>query len=513
MGFLAALASIYYVQSISRVGDLLYAWRVPLPVRVTVGGAFVGIIGVWFPQVLGTGYPTLTALLQGREFSLLVLLALLVLKPLATAVTLGSGGMGGVFAPSIFVGAVLGFAFGEFVHTLFPAFTALPAVYAMAGMAAVLAASVRAPITAILLLFEMTHDYRVIVPVMLATFVCVVVADLLGHEGIYHLNLLKHGIRIEHGYDVDILQGVLVGEVMDTRVPAISETATLAELRNFLLAGHHHGLVVLNREGELVGVVTLQDLERAMGQEGWENRQVAEIMSRDVLVAYPDEPVGVALRRMGSRDIGRLPVVDRRNPRRVIGLIRRSDITKAYQLAVLRREELGERAERFRLQRADGVEFLELMVEPGSRAAGQRVRELALPPNCLLLTRRREGQRQVLHGDDVLQPGDVVVALVEPRKAGQVQRLFRAPNGARGEGEAGYSHVQPDRLGISLFRRIQLKFQVRRVGQHGTATRSRPETRGTSHFHTLVKRVKFHDQCPTTAAQQTNELSFAPPAR
>jgi CIC family chloride channel protein len=437
LGILAAGVSIFYVQSLYRIGDLFQGWQLPVPLKAGLGGLLVGLTGLWLPQVLGQGYPGMRAVLGGQHLALGLLFVIMLVKAVATAVTLGSGGMGGVFAPSLFIGAMLGELFGQVVNTWLPGYTAPSAAYALVGMAAVLAGSVRAPITATLLLFEMTDDYRILLPVMIAVVISTAIVELLGQESVYTLALVRRGVFLDQGRDIDVMQGVLVGEAMDINHETVPETMTLEELRKRFISSRYHGFPVLSKSGRLIGVVTVQDLERAMEHAGWEQWPISRISTRELVVAYPDEPVWVALKRMGLHNIGRLPVVDRMDPNRLLGVIRRVDIVRAYNLAILRRTEMQHRAEQFRLGRLTGKEVLELTVTPGAFADGHRVREVPLPPGCLLTAKRHDRQIQLIQGDTQLAAGDVVMALAEPASAPLVRRLFELPADEAGISPAG----------------------------------------------------------------------------
>jgi len=159
------------------------------------------------------GYEAIETVLRSEVELLSWVAALLVLKIIATSLTLGSGGSGGVFAPSLFMGAMLGGLFGGLVHQWFPDITALPGAYALVGMAAVFSAAARAPISGVIILFEMTGDYRIILPLMLSTGIATLLGGYLEKESIYTMKLSRRGIHLRHGRDVDIMQGVQVSEV------------------------------------------------------------------------------------------------------------------------------------------------------------------------------------------------------------------------------------------------------------------------------------------------------------
>ena len=439
LGLLAAFVAVGFTRILYWFEDLFDAWkRFPEPLKASVGGALLGVVGLLYYGMaerggwqvpgepvafFGGGYPAMDWVLASQG-TVGILLLLVLLKTLATSLTIGSGGSGGVFAPSLFVGAMLGGAFGQVVHGLFPTVTAPSGAYAVVGMAAVFAGAARAPITAVLIIFEMTDDYRLILPLMLATVISTVLAEHLNKESIYTLKLSRRGVRLERGRDIDVMQGVLVGEAMTTDVQTIRADAELQELERVFDETHRHGFPVVDQAGELLGMVTLQDLARARERAGWQQRPVGDIATRALLTVYPDEPMWVALKRLGTRDVGRLPVVDRQNPRRLLGLIRREDIVRAYRVGISRRLDLQERADKLRLGRLTGTEFIEILVEPGSPQVGKSVRELSLPAECLLTTARRGDKVILLHGNTQIQEGDRIVALAHPDCARELTALF-----------------------------------------------------------------------------------------
>ena len=189
---------------------------------------------------------------------------------------------------------MLGGSFGYVVHTLFPTVTAAPGAYALVGMAAVFAAAARAPITSILILFEMTGDYRIMLPLMLATVISMFLAELLYGESIYTLKLSRRGVRIERGRDIDVMQTVRVGEVMATQVDAVPTTMTLPELAWAFERTHHHGFPVLDERGELYGMLGIQDLERAVSHGHIDQLSVGDIATTSLVTVYPDDQEGPA---------------------------------------------------------------------------------------------------------------------------------------------------------------------------------------------------------------------------
>jgi CIC family chloride channel protein len=413
LGVAAAFVAVAFTHTLYKSEDIFDAWRFPEYLKPVVGGLAIGIIGLYFPDLFGVGYEAIERSLL-NDMLLGTALSLLILKVIVTSLTIGSGGSGGVFAPALFIGSMLGAAYGTVVHHWLPSLTAAPGAYALVGMAAVFSGAARAPITSILILFELTDNYRIILPLMFATVITTLLSEFLSRESIYTLKLARRGIRLERGRDIDVMQGITVGEAMTPDPETVSVNTTLRELSDRFATSHYHGYPVLDEEGTLCGVVTLQDLERVTRNgKRPPGATVGHICTRNPLVAYPDEPLWAALKRIGTRDIGRLPVVSYEDPTSLVGLIRGNDIIRAYNKAIARRVELQHRAERLRLGKVTGTEFVEVDVHLASPLAGRQIRELDLPSDCVLVSIQRGRRLVIPHGDVVLQPGDRVTALVD----------------------------------------------------------------------------------------------------
>lgn len=414
LGAIAGPISALYVKLLYKAHDLFGAWRIPRWLKPGVAGLAVGIVGIYLPQIFGVGYGTIESILNGRELGFLLLLALLVAKLVLTPISIGGGFVGGVFAPSLFLGAILGALYGMTAEYFFPDLGILPPAFAMVGMAAVLAGATHGPLTAILLLFEMTHDYRIVLPLMFAVVVSTLISQRIRRESVYTLGLSRKGIRIERGRDVELLDSIRVSEVMQTEIETLRENDLLEAATVKLMHLRSHGLPVVNAAGNLVGIVTIGDLERAETEdETAEERTVGEICTRELLVADPDDTIGEALRKMGVRDIGRLPVVDSKHPERLLGMLRRSDVIRAYEVALSKRAALRHRARQVRLGEVGRVDVHEVEIEPGAYCIGFRVRDIAWPRDCVIATIRRGRQLLIPRGETTLQANDVLSVVAE----------------------------------------------------------------------------------------------------
>ena len=333
LGIACALIAVAFIRTLYKTEDIFDAARVPGYVKPALGGIAIGLMGLYNPFLFGVGYDGVEQVLLGK-IGLITLVALLLLKVLATSFTLGSGGSGGIFAPSLFMGAMFGGIFGNMANRLLPGIVAPSGAYALVGMAAVFSAAARAPITAIIILFEMTRDYAIILPLMLAVVVSTLIAYRLSRDNIYTLKLRRRGITFRPREEIDLLERVSVREVMTRNFPTVSPDMTLAQIADKFAKSKHHGFPVVDKQGNLRGVVALADVEAKMSSS--QELTAADIATTDLITAYPDETLHDVVDRWGSSEVGRVPVVDRKAPSRLVGVLRRRDIVKAFAKAVTR---------------------------------------------------------------------------------------------------------------------------------------------------------------------------------
>jgi len=411
LGVVAAFAGVGFTRALFAAEDRFDSWDVPPYLKPMTGGLLVGVIGFWFPQVLGVGYATIEDVLYNR-LSPIPIVALALLKVLTTSLTIGSGGSGGIFAPILFSGALLGGLFGWVIHRWTPGIAA-PPTYALVGMAALFGAANRAPLTAILTLFELTQDYRIILPLMLSTVVSAVIARSLQDESVYTFKLARRGIDIHAGRDLNLMRTILVSEAMTPleRMTTVGLDTPLTELTRLFNETHYHGLAVVNRNNKLFGIVTLDDLEQAQAEQ-LVSGTARDICTTNVRTVFPDETLEDALRHFGALDVGRIPVVERGNPRRLLGMLRRGDIIRAYSHAYLDEQARLAHIDRAKLEHRVEKQIVEITLRSRHRAVGKTLQELALPPQSIVASIRRGGQVLIPRGDTRLQAGDVIVALV-----------------------------------------------------------------------------------------------------
>lgn len=337
LGVVAGFVGMGFTTFLYKMEDLFNRVSIPTYIKPAIGGLIVGAIGIFFPHIFGVGYDAIELAIQGH-LTFLLLFSLIFIKILATSLTLGSGGSGGVFAPSLFIGAMTGGAFGYLAHTLFPGATATSGAYSLVGMGAVLAAATHGPINGILILFEMTGSYKIILPLMLSCIISAVLASQIKRESIYTLKLIRRGVNIRAGRDVNVMRSLLVRDAMTRDVVTVSENMPLKDLVRFTLGSKYASFPVVDRDGLLSGIITFQDFKEVIYEEGLEHLVVAgDIATRGVITITENESLNRALQKIGFRNIEQLPVVEEGNPRVIRGILSRRDIFAAYNKALIDR--------------------------------------------------------------------------------------------------------------------------------------------------------------------------------
>jgi chloride channel protein, CIC family len=337
LGAIIGVLAASFIAFHYRVGDYLSALRFPPLAKPVLGGALVGLIGVVFPQVFGDGYHFMEQVLHGQGWWLL-LAALVLFKALATSITLGSGLPGGLFAPSLFIGAMTGGAFGKLMQLLFPAMQISPGAYALVGMGAFLSAATHAPMTAIFLLFEMTASYEVIVPIMMTCAIGTSISRHYKKESLETEELARAGINLEAGKERNIMKSLLVGDVMTRDPEAVPENMTLRQFTQYIVNTKHANFPLVNRQGEVTGMLSVQDFMGVVFEKDLMDLVVVkELATLKVLTIFEDDNLDYAMQKIGHRNIEQLPVVDKETGRKLIGLISRRDMVSAYNRALMAR--------------------------------------------------------------------------------------------------------------------------------------------------------------------------------
>src|SRR5712692_4199909 len=297
-------------------------WLQPL-----AGGLLVGLMGLVVPQVLGVGYGYVGDALNGT-MALRLMLVLVVLKLLAVATSYASGNAGGIFGPSLFIGAMLGGAMGTGAHHLFPAYTATPGAYALVGMGAVFAGIVRAPMTSVLMIFEMTQDYAVIVPLMIANLVSLFISSRLQRQPIYEALAVQDGIHLPTAEGRQQHGQRQVVRVLRPATESLPADITVQEALQRVRASKFRTWLITDQRG-VVGVISLSILERAAGED--DTKKLNAIVDARIFPhVHADQGLDLALDRMGSNHVDILPVVSRADVHKLEGIVTLRDVLDSY---------------------------------------------------------------------------------------------------------------------------------------------------------------------------------------
>ncbi|WNY25255.1 Voltage-gated ClC-type chloride channel ClcB [Methanolapillus millepedarum] len=337
LGIIAGIVSIFFIKCFYFIRERFTDLKVPGYLKPAIGGLLVGLVGLFYPQVFGLGHNVILEVVNDPfSFSIALLLALVVLKTLAFSFTIGSRGAGGSIVPSMFVGAMLGAAFGMVCELFIPGLTVQPGAYALAGMGAVFAGTSNSTFTAIILLIEMTQDYSMILPFMFACVLSNAIARAANPDSIFTEMLKRKGYTIRGGREVDVMESIVVKDAMRPHVQTVSEDNTIEGLYAVIQSSKHTGFPVVNKNGELTGIVTVKDMQERIEPGNPGSKQfIKDIMTKDVLVAYPFETLDVISDRIVVNDVARLPVVMKSNPKKMVGIITRKDVMNAYNKSIL----------------------------------------------------------------------------------------------------------------------------------------------------------------------------------
>jgi len=305
-----------------------------------LGGLVVGVGGFFFPHTLGVGYDTIRLLISGN-FTLKLLLAVVLVKSAIWAISLGSGTSGGVLAPLLMIGAAL----GGLEATFLPIGT--PGVWALISMAAILGGTMRSPFTGVIFALELTHDVNLLLPLLIACVTAHAFTVLALRRSILTEKVARRGYHVAREYAVDPLEMINAGRVMTSQVVTISATMPLDEVRQQFFStlpgtSPHQGYPVVDHAGKLVGIITRSDLTNLAASDEDNKKTLEDMLGRKMVVAFPDEPLRLVTNRMVVAGVGRVPVVSPDHPDQLVGIITRSDLLKARR-RMLDEEERRER--------------------------------------------------------------------------------------------------------------------------------------------------------------------------
>lgn len=337
LGLLAGGIALLFIRSISLIEDAFDRSRLPIFVRPAIGGLCVGLMAIGWPHVLGVGYQTVNLVLAAKV-TLITMTIVVVLKLVATAVSVGSGFSGGIFAPSLVLGALLGGLVGWSANILWPEqATSLPG-YALVGMGALVSGATLAPITAIFTIFELTYSFEIILPLMISCIGSLLVVQKFSGFSVYEVRLLRQGVKIRRGRDLNLLRSMRVVDYMEKEFETVRTDTHLGELIQKVQDSPYPHFLVMDEKNELVGMLSLRDLQSVLSDIGdlCELVVASEIMTSHVFHIFPEDNLEKAFEVFEGKQISTLPVVNPFSPRQVLGVLKKDRLLHVYNEKILK---------------------------------------------------------------------------------------------------------------------------------------------------------------------------------
>jgi CIC family chloride channel protein len=440
LGAVAAVVGVAFIKGLYSLEDL---WeRIPMPSwsKACLGGAVVGCVAIWLPHIMGVGYEHIEQVLNWSKNALPLnmaflsfLLLLVATKIFATGTTIGSGGSGGIFAPSLFIGASLGGAFGLLANDLLPAdLVASPSAYALVAMGAVVAATTHAPLTAILIVFELTDRHTIILPLMLSCILSHFIATRLSRESIYTLKLVRRGSRFAAGTEVEIMTGTQVSALTHPAGQTLGTSTPLSEIVDRVLSGGRTQQYVTDPASRLLGVISMDDVTAIIRDEDSLRQLLVaqDMMHPPVGTVAPGETLDHCMLLFSRLHVEELPVVDSQN--HLVGWICQADAIALYNREVLRRdavirfiEDAGREAPREELVHLPSGDVKDEIPVEGS-LVGKTLRELNLRArlgvNVYAVRHKRSGS-SFPDPATPLNRGDILVVVGPMDKVAAVRQM------------------------------------------------------------------------------------------
>lgn len=336
LGLVCGLTGILFMVTLFKSEDLFATIPMPVFLKPALGGLAVGIIALAFPEIMGVGYDVMNhALLE--ELATATMIALVFAKIIATAIALGSGFTGGVFTPSLFLGAMVGGAFGSVAHAIVPSLSAGPGAYTLVGMGAMAASVLGAPIASILILFELTGDYRIMLALMVSSIIATLLINQIFHDSVYTKTLKRKKIDLRQGREANLLRHIAVESIMHKDFETIIETLTIRQFTEKLKLSHYDSFIVIDDAGHLQKMVSLQDMRQFAFAEGVERdlTLIRDIPTRTPVTIRPNANLYDAFSLFEAHNVELLAVVAVEDATQVIGLISNHDMIRAYNMALL----------------------------------------------------------------------------------------------------------------------------------------------------------------------------------
>jgi len=443
LALLAGAVAVWFVRLLYFLEDTADKINMQSWIKTPLVLLLMGVLVLFFPQVYGVGYDTITQVLKG-EMVWFMLFLLIPVKMLATSITLAAGGSGGIFAPSLFLGAVFGGFFGCVMQGVLPDIGVSPGAYAVVGMSAMVAGTTHAPITAFMVIFEMTSDYKLILPLMLCSILASFVASALKKDSIYTMKLTRRGVDLSRGMEVSIMQTTKVMDVMNKNIMVLHEDTGFNEVLQKVVSSNAACYYVADNENSFQGTFTVHDVKEVMNEESLAGLVVAKDLVSITVSPFieMDSTLADCMRKFSIYETEELPVLESKQTKKLVGEIGRRDIITVYNHEILRQGSLGLKfihsklpenapAQRY-VDLPDGFEIHVLPVSADMQ--GRTIKDLDIRHHygitVVAINRRGDrGQREVVIPDseEILQPKDMLVVIGKAEALEQIKNAIAQP--------------------------------------------------------------------------------------
>ncbi len=335
LGLFAGIIGILFIKTLYFFEKKWAELKIHEALKPAIGGLIIGIIAIKFPHIMGSGYEAIDLALEG-ELLLKLAVLLIFIKIFATSTTLSSGGSGGIFAPSLFMGAYLGYFVGKVSSNFFPSLGISPGAYALVGMGGVVASAIQAPLTAIIIIFELTGDYSIILPLMVTCIIASTVSEIFNEYSIYTLKLKLKGIVVKEGLEVNVLRNLRVKDILSEDFSKIKRNEKIKDLLKKALYKNINVFHVVDKNDNYVGSITLEQIKVILEErETFEEFLIADDLALPIETLSLHTTLEDAMRIFGKRDIAELPVVENK---KIIGVIKRKDLIEIYNKEIQKKE-------------------------------------------------------------------------------------------------------------------------------------------------------------------------------
>lgn len=420
MGLVVGAVAVLYVRSLYFAEGWFDDLRFPAPLKPLLGAVPLGLMFLWFPQVYGVGYGSMVEALNGN-MDLALMAVLILVKLVAVGLTLGSGFSGGIFAPALFLGGMTGGACGALFNLVWPELGVPVGAFAMVGMAAMVGAATGGPLTAILILFEMTGEYRVMLPLMLTSVTAALAYRAIMHDNIFTLKFTLRGQRLEFGRESAILQQYHADDVMDANPVTIAHDEGFDRILKLFLESDEEHFYVVDGDGRLTGRISIHDVKDILHEESLGKVLIAADLAEPVsAMTYRADTLEDCLLLLGGQDTADLPVLASRERPHLVGVVTRKAIFEVYNREVLHQEDQGIKLVHGEARLRDCVDLpeaykVQVLIPPVSWL-GRTLQDLQLRPryriSVLAIKHRRllgESFNELPDPGQPLQPGDRLI--------------------------------------------------------------------------------------------------------